>query len=147
VFEPIFRFLFKYPPLVFEQGDFTWGLSRQALLAVSLAAAVVVAALLTYRRTGEERPLRDRIILMGLRIGALAVLAFCLLRPTLILKASVPQQNFVGVIVDDSRSMTIADVDSQPRSSFVQQQFTGTNAKLLEALSQRFVLRFFSFDS
>ena len=107
----------------------------------------MVAALLTYRRTGEERPLRDRIILMGLRIGALAVLAFCLLRPTLILKASVPQQNFVGVLVDDSRSMTIADVDSQPRSSFVQQQFTGPNAKLLEALSQRFVLRFFSFAS
>ena len=147
MFAQIFRFLFKYPPLVFQQGDFTWGLSRQALLAVSAAAILVVAALLTYRRTGEERPLRDRIVLMGLRIGALSVLAFCLLRPTLILKASVPQQNFVGVIVDDSRSMTIADVDSQPRSSFVQQQFTGPNAKLLEALSQRFVLRFFSFAS
>ena len=84
---------------------------------------------------------------MGLRIGALAVLVFCLFRPTLILKASVPQQNFVGVIVDDSRSMTITDVNAQPRSTFVQQQFTGPNAKLLETLSQKFVLRFFSFSS
>ena len=34
---------------------------------------------------------------------------FCLFRPALILKAAVPQQNFLGVLVDDSRSMSIAD--------------------------------------
>ena len=33
-----FRFLFKYPPLVFQQGDFAWGLSRPVLLAVAAAA-------------------------------------------------------------------------------------------------------------
>ena len=87
-------------------------------------------------------------MLIGLRIAVLALLVICLFRPTSILKASVPQQNFVGVLVDDSRSMTIADTDGQPRSAFVQQQFVGARTpSLFKALSQRFVLRFFSFAS
>ena len=145
--EKLFRLLFKYPPLVFQQGDFTWGLSRPVLLAVAAAAAVAVLALLTYRGVpATDRP-RDRVVLVGLRLAALAVLLFCLFRPALVLKAAVPQQNFLGVLVDDSRSMSIADLDGQTRSTFIQQQLTGPNAKLLDALSQRFVVRFFSFAS
>jgi hypothetical protein len=34
MFESLFRFLFKYPPLFFEQGDFVLGVSRPMLLAV-----------------------------------------------------------------------------------------------------------------
>jgi uncharacterized membrane protein len=147
VFTSIFRFLFKYPPLVFQQGDLAWGISRPLLLAILIAAAVAIAALLTYRTTAAERPARDRAVLMGLRIAVLALLMICLFRPTLILKASVPQQNFVAVLVDDSRSMTIADTNGQPRSAFVQQQLSGPNASLFKALSDRFVLRFFSFAS
>ncbi len=145
--DKLFRFLFKYPPLMFQQGDFTWGLSRPVLLAVIAAAAVAILALLTYRGApATDRP-RDRIVLIGLRLAALAVLLFCLFRPALILKAAVPQQNFLGVLVDDSRSMSIADVNGQPRSAFIQRQLSGPNAKLLAALSQRFVVRFFSFAS
>jgi uncharacterized membrane protein len=147
VVEKLFRFLFKYPPLMFQQGDFTWGLSRSVLLAVSAAAAIALVALFTYRGLAAiERP-RDRVVLVGLRLAALAVLLFCLFRPALILKAAVPQQNFLGVLVDDSRSMSIADLNGQTRSTFVQQQLAGPNAKLLDALSQRFVVRFFRFSS
>jgi uncharacterized membrane protein len=147
VVEKVFRFLFKYPPLMFQQGDFTWGLSRPVLLAVAAAAALAVLALLTYRGvSATDRP-RDRVVLVGLRLAALVVLLFCRFRPALVLKAAVPQQNFLGVLVDDSRSMSIADLNGQTRSTFVQQQLTGPNAKLLDALSQRFVVRFFSFAS
>ena len=147
MFESLFRFLFKYPLLVFQQGDLSWGVSRPLLLGILVASGVAAAALLTYRTTGSEQPLRDRIVLIGLRIAVLALLVVCLFRPTLILKASVPQQNFVAVLVDDSRSMTIADTNGQPRSAFVQQQLSGPNASLFKALSDRFVLRFFSFAS
>ena len=51
---------------------------------------------------------RDRAVLIALRLAALAVVLFCLLRPELILKAAVPQQNFLGVLIDDSRSLQIA---------------------------------------
>jgi uncharacterized membrane protein len=145
--ERLFRFLFKYPPLMFQQGDFTWGLSRPVLLGVAVAIAVAGAALLTYRGLATvERP-RDRIVLVGLRLATLALLFFCLVRPTLILKAAVPQQNFVGVLIDDSRSMSIADRDGQPRSAFVHQQLGVPHAPLLDALSKRFVVRFFRFSS
>ncbi|OLC45791.1 MAG: hypothetical protein AUH43_15320 [Acidobacteria bacterium 13_1_40CM_65_14] len=145
--DKLFRFLFKYPPLVFQQGDFAWGLSRPVLLVVAGVTAVAIAALFTYRGLSTVDRTRDRIVLVGLRLAALTVLLFCLFRPTLILKAAVPQQNFLGVLIDDSRSMAIADRDGQPRSAFVQQQLNGPSAKLLDALSQRFVVRFFRFSS
>ena len=145
--ENLFRFLFKYPPLLFQQGDFSWGLSRPVLLAVVAAAAVAVLALLTYRGVAPTDRKIDRAVLVALRLAAVAVLLFCLFRPTLILKAAVPQQNFLGVLVDDSRSMSIADRDGQPRSAFVQEQLNGPTSPLLAALSQKFVVRFFRFSS
>jgi uncharacterized membrane protein len=149
VLETLFTFLFKYPLLVFQQGDFTWGVSRVAMLAIVAVTALAVAALVTYRGAAEgtERPLRDRVVLVALRSALLLILLFCLLRPTLMLKASVPQQNFVGVLVDDSRSMTIADVGGQPRTTFVQQQLSAPGAKLAADLSKKFVLRYFTFSS
>ncbi|HEY6614260.1 MAG TPA: glutamine amidotransferase, partial [Vicinamibacterales bacterium] len=71
----------------------------------------------------------------------------CLFRPVMVVKAAVPQQNFLGVLVDDSRSMQIADVDGQPRSAFVGQHFVGPEADMLKTLSTRFVLRPFRFSS
>jgi uncharacterized membrane protein len=147
VLDYLFRFFFKYPPLLFRQGDLSWGLSRPVLLVVSVCLAVAVAALLTYRGLSTVESTRDRAALVGLRLAALAVLLFCLVRPTLILKAAVPQQNFLGVLIDDSRSMAIADSNSQARSTFIQNELNGPNAKLLAALSERFVVRFFSFAS
>jgi len=147
VVQNLFRFLFKYPPLLFQQGDFSWGLSRPVLLVVAAATALAVLALLTYRGVPTTDRTRDRVVLVGLRLAAVAVLLFCLFRPTLILKAAVPQQNFLGILIDDSRSMSIADREGQPRSAFIQQQLNGPNAQLLAALSQKFVVRFFRFSS
>jgi uncharacterized membrane protein len=143
----LFEFLFKYPRVVFEQGDFAFAVSRPVALWLLVLAAAAVGVLATYRGMAADRPLRDRLILVTLRVGAVVVLLFCLLRPALILKAAVPQQNFLGILLDDSRSMTIADRDGQPRSAFVEEQFGGENGPLLDALSKRFVLRFFRFST
>src|SRR5581483_5689710 len=145
--ENVFRFLFKYPPLMFHQGDVAWSVSRSMVAACVAAALVGPLALVTYRGLAAASRPRDRIVLVTLRLGALAVLRVCLFRPTLVLKAAVPQQNFLAVLVDDSRSMAIADTDGQPRSAFVQQQLAAPRAKLLDALSRRFVVRFFRFAS
>jgi uncharacterized membrane protein len=145
--ERLFQLLFKYPRLVFQQGDFAWAVSRPLLLVVGLAIAAIVVSLLTYRRVATLTAARDRAILIALRVAVLALLIFCLLRPTLILKAAVPQQNFLGVLLDDSRSMAIADRGSETRGAYVEQQFDAKTGALLHALSQRFVLRFFRFSS
>src|SRR4051812_927770 len=132
--DAVFRLLFKYPLLVFQQGDFTLGTSRPALVAVLALAALAAAALITYRSIASEGSSRDKAILIALRLSLVAILFFCLVRPTLVLKAAVPQQNFLGILVDDSRSMLISDKDGQPRSSFVQRQLTGVQAPLLQEL-------------
>ena len=143
----LFHVLFKYPRVVFEQGHFTFALSRSLTLALAAAALLGFGALVTYRGAwSAERP-RDRAVLIGLRVAIVAALIFCLARPILVLKAAVPQQNFLGILLDDSRSMTIADKDGQPRTEFVQQQLALPDSALLNALSQRFVLRFFRFSS
>src|SRR3984893_4499071 len=132
---------------MFQQADFSWGLSRPVLLVVAAGMGLAVLALLTYRGISGTGRKRGRVILARLLPPSLAVLLFCLFRTTLVLKAAVPQQNFLGVLIDDSRSMSIADRDGKARSAFVQEQLSGPNAKLFAALSQRFVVRFFSFSS
>ena len=142
-----FRLLFKYPLLVFQQGDFVLGVSRPLLVVVLVVAAIAGGVLLTYRTIASEGSSRDKAVLVGLRLALVAVLLFCLIKPTLVLKAAVPQQNFLGVLIDDSRSMLIADRDGQPRSQFVQRELGGIDSALLKKLQERFVLRFFRFSS
>src|SRR5882672_11667242 len=145
--DAVFRFFFKYPLLVFEQGDFVLAVSRPGAIALFVAAAAAAGVLITYRSIAHDGPPRDKAVLIALRLSLVAALLFSLLRPMLILKAAVPQQNFLGVLVDDSRSMLIADRDGQPRSQFVQRELTGPQAPLLNELKKRFVLRFFKFSS
>ena len=87
------------------------------------------------------------MVLAVVRLAAFAVLAFCLMRPVLVLSSVVPQQNFLGVLIDDSRSMRIADRDETPRLQFVQDQLATPEGDLRGALNERFALRFFSFSS
>ena len=147
MFESLFEFLFKYRPLLFEQGDFTFiapWTSYVALVAV-LAAGIVTAV--TYARVKAKSQPRDQWILTGLRLGVLGVLLFCLFRPILVVSTVVPQQNFLGILVDDSLSMQVADRDGVSRREFVDAQLGGPDSELFAALSERFVLRFFRFAS
>jgi uncharacterized membrane protein len=147
VFDRLFQFLFKYPAVVFEQGDFSLAASRSTMLAVATLAAVALAALVTYRGITGPGSRRDRLVLIAARVGVIGVLVFCLFRPTLILRAAVPQQNFLGILLDDSRSMTIADTAGRPRTDFVERTFGQASHPLLDALSERFVIRLFRFSS
>jgi uncharacterized membrane protein len=81
-----------------------------------------------------------------LRLSALALLLFCLARPMLLIPTVVPQRNFLGIVVDDSRSMRIADRDETPRSEFVEHNLAGPDSALRAALAERFMLRFFRFS-
>ena len=147
MFETLFEFLFKYRPLVFEEGDLAFRPTTTTYLA---GVAIVVAGFVTFRTyqrvRANSRPL-DRTVLTGIRSTILALLLLCLFRPVLVLSLVVPQQNFLGVLIDDSRSMQIADRDGETRAEFVTQQFGGPESPLLAALADKFALRFFSFSS
>jgi uncharacterized membrane protein len=146
VLDRVFEFLFKYPRWIFEQGEFRVGASSTAL---SIAAALVVCAavtLITYR-SARLATGRDRLVLIGLRVLALSILLAALARPVLVVRASVPQQNFVGVLLDDSRSMRIADRNGAPRSAALTREFGEPTSPLLAALSDQYLVRIFRFSS
>jgi uncharacterized membrane protein len=88
-----------------------------------------------------------RLVLAVIRTAALLLVLFCLFRPVLVIKAAVPQQNFLGILIDDSRSMQIADWNDQSRGTFARGQFSAPESPVLHALADRFVLRTFRFSS
>ena len=141
--ESVFTFLFKYPPRLFQRGDLVLAPVVPAplvALAFVLALALVV---LTYRRLrGVSRA--DRLLLGGWRTVAFAIVLACLLRPMLVLSTAVAQRNVLAILLDDSRSMRLADVDGATRTSAMQRAFADSGA-LVRGLSDRFAVRVFRF--
>lgn len=143
----LFEFFFKYRPAVFQQGDFTFGAPAPIAILLVVGTAIAVPAVLSYRRVRGKSSPRDRAVLRALRVAALAVLIVCLMRPMLLLNAAVPTRNFVGVLIDDSRSMQIADRGGRTRADWIRDSVTNANSVLLAALRQRFQVRLFHFGA
>ncbi|HEV8409482.1 MAG TPA: hypothetical protein VGQ30_03170 [Gemmatimonadaceae bacterium] len=143
----LFAFFFKYRPAVFQQGDFTFGAPAPMAIMLIAGAAIAIPAVLSYARVRGKSSPRDRMILRGLRIAALVVLMVCLLRPMLVLNAAVPQRNFVGVLIDDSRSMQIADRGGRQRADWIRDSVTASNSALVKSLRERFQVKFFHFGA
>ncbi len=142
----IFEFLFKYRPLLFQEGDFTFGSPWPTMFVLGLVALLSIPAVLTYTAArGNTRPV-DRTVMAVLRLGVIGLLVFILFQPTLVLTSVVPQRNFVGILVDDSKSMLITDEDGVPRSDFIERTFGAEGSELLTELSNKFALRFFRFS-
>ncbi len=143
----MFEFLFKYRLVLFREGDFTFLSPWPMGVLLALAAIASVLAVITYGGTGKRATTRDRVILGGLRIGILALVLFSLLQPTLVLDSVVDQRNFVGILLDDSRSMSLPDEDGAPRADFVRETFGAETSPLIEELADKFSLRFYRFSS
>ena len=143
--EAVAAFLFKYPPHLFRRGDLSLAPAfPPALIAAALGAGLLLL-LLALRGVRTATPARDRAILGALRSLAYLVLAICLLRPVLLLSSAVPQRNVLGILLDDSRSMRLADLAGMSRMEAVQRVFGDSAGSLTRALGDRFVLRFFRF--
>lgn len=144
--ESIFEFLFKYRLALFRQGEFALRVAWPIATLLVAAAAVATIVGFSYLRPRGRAGALDRSIMAVLRTSALGVIVLCLLQPTLVLRAVVPQRNFVGILVDDSHSMTLPGKDGRPRSSFIADQLTPDGA-IMKALSGRFAVRTFAFSS
>jgi uncharacterized membrane protein len=139
-----FEFFFKYRPVVFQNGHLALGAPWPVLVLAVIGVVLIMPPLLSYTRVRGQLSPFDRGALTFLRVTALAILVFCLLRPILIVSTVVPQQNFLGILIDDSRSMQI--VDGVPRAEFISETFGPDGSELLDALTERFKLRFFGFS-
>lgn len=147
VAEAVATFLFKYPPHLFRRGDLSLAPAFSPLfIAIALLLCITLLALML-RGVQTATPRRDRLILGLLRGAVCVLLAVCLLRPVLLLSSAVPQRNVLGILLDDSRSMRLADLDGVARLDAVRRVFGDSAESLTRRLSERFVLRFFRFAS
>jgi uncharacterized membrane protein len=143
----LFRFLFEYRPVIFQQGEFRLAPTTGSYVAAAIGIAAALAVVATYRRVRVTGRVRDRLVLIALRLATLALVLVCLFRPVLVVRAAVSQQNFLAVLIDDSRSMQITDWGTEPRGAFVRQAFGSADVPMMKALADKFVLRTFRFSS
>ena len=118
--------------MVFSQGEYRFAPTTGSYVAVVLVGAAAALTIIAYR-SGRGRA-RDRATLAGIRLAILAIILICLFRPLLVVKAAAAQQNFLAVLLDDSRSMQIADVDGQPRANVREEP---SSARTIAACSRR----------
>ena len=142
-FESVLTFLFKYPPRVFQRGDLILAPVLPAMLVVLVAAGALALIAVMYSRVRAVRR-RDRIVLATIRAACVLLVLACLMRPTVVLSSAVNQRNVFAVLLDDSRSMRLRDVNGTARLAAMQGVFADT-AGLMRKLSQRFALRVFRF--
>lgn len=143
-FDAIFAFFFKYPPRVFERGEFSTAPVVEPLWLAALAVVGLMVVVFAYRNVRMVAA-RDRVVLGILRAAVVLLVVACLFRPGLVIASAVPQRNVLAILLDDSRSMRIADGESpETRLQAVQRTFADTSS-LMRALSEKFALRVFRF--
>lgn len=143
--EGVFEFLLKYRPIVFEKGRLAFATAWPLYTLILIGGAAVALAVFSYARA-RAKTRRDLVLLTSLRILAMGLLVFCLARPVLLIPTVIPQRNFLGILIDESRSMSISDAGEGARIDFARRAFAGPDSALRAALEERFLLRFYRFD-
>src|ERR1700722_11984583 len=114
----MFQFLFKYPVSVFSKVQFvllgSW--PKWVLFLLVIAAATAFALLIRARLSGTASHIKNwrAGVVWALQSFLAAVVLVLLWQPAITVAELKPQQNIIAVVVDDSRSMSIAD-DGTPR--------------------------------
>ena len=145
VADALFTFLFKYRPAAFARGDVTFEPPGPWWIVVLVALIGAGFATWLYLRN-SRLPMRDRIVLAALRAVAFGVLVTCLAGPILLVATAVPRRNIVAVLVDDSRSMGIADAGAGTRHAAALDAFAPEAGRITRALAGRFQVRVFRFS-
>src|SRR6202167_1986201 len=137
----MFELLFKYPASLFHKGQFVfltpWPLWLLALGIIAAAGALYWHVRRNHGMLSGVRP----IGIWLLEPAMVALLLFLLWHPALSVATLRPQQNVVAVLVDNSKSMGIAD-SSGTREAAAK---AALNNGVLKGLSEKFQVRLYEF--
>jgi uncharacterized membrane protein len=137
----MFEFLFKYPASIFSKGEFVLlgGWPKWFLLLLVLATAVGLAALIRARLPKAAAPIRNwrAGIIWFLEFFLATVVLVLLWQPAITVAELKPQQNIIAVLVDDSRSMAIADQGAPREAQAAKALQDGTLAELQKKFQTR----------
>jgi uncharacterized membrane protein len=147
----MFPFFFKYPMPVFSKGKFVllgaWPSWVLLLLIVACAAGLALviwsrlpqaAAQITKWRAGAVWFLQSLLI---------ATVLVLLWQPAITVAELAPQQNVIAVVVDDSRSMAIADSGRDGKLSREAAAQKALEDGVLAGLQKKFQTRLYRLDS
>ena len=141
----MFQFLFKYPGPVFSKGRLvllsTW---PAWLLPVLIVAAAGLLVLLIRWRLNEAAPaLRNwrAVIVWAMQATMVALILGLLWQPAMTVGELSSQQNVIAVVVDDSRSMSLADSNGKTREAAALAVLQGG---VMAGLQQRFQTRVYA---
>jgi hypothetical protein len=148
----MFQFFFKYPMPVFSKGKFVllgaW--PGWLLLALTVACAAGLAVIIWSRLPAAAAAHISKWragaiwLLQSLLIATVLVLLW---QPAITVAELAPQQNVIAVVLDDSRSMAIADSGSDgktPREAAAQKALEDG---VLAGLQKKFQTRLYRLDT
>ena len=143
----MFEQLLKYPIDIFRQGDFYFGIRLPGLILFFIFVGLIAASIWAYRTTRGRTHRGFRGFLIFLRALALCGLVFCLLKPFVTVYQTNPDDSYLAVLLDESKSMQVTDsVNQESRLSSVNNLLFDPEGGILDSLNEKFKTRLFSFS-
>ena len=143
----MFEQLLKYPVEIFRQGDFYFGIRLPGLILFLIFVGLIAVSIWAYRTTQGRTHRGFRGFLIFLRTLALCGLVFCLLKPFVTIYQTSPDDSYLVVLLDESKSMQVTDsVNQESRLSSMNNLLFASEGGILHALDEKFKTRLFSFS-
>ena len=152
----MFELLFKYPITVFTKGKFVLlGAWSAWILVVLIVAALAGLGWLIWSRLQRLEPVKDvtpqmqqrrAVAIWGMQSALIALVLLLLWQPAIVVAELKSQQNIIAVLVDDSRSMAIADSGSDGKTQREASALAALQGGVLAGLQRRFQTRVYRLD-
>ncbi len=159
----MFEFFFKYPIPVFTKGKYILlGAWPGWMLVLLIAATAGGLAWLVWRALPEAAPrVRGSLpdeqnppltrawrawAVWGLEAAMVALLLLLLWEPAITVAELKSQQNIIAVLVDDSRSMAIADAGADAKTTREAAALATLENGVLDGLKKKFQVRVYRLD-
>jgi uncharacterized membrane protein len=147
----MFQFLFRYPNSVFTKGHFVllggWPGWVLVLLIIGSGAALGLLIRARLREAAPKLRTWRAAVLWLMEWLMVAMVLLLLWQPAITVAELTSQQNIIAILIDDSRSMAIADSGSDGTASREATAIKAMQNGVLAGLQKRFQTRLYRLDS
>lgn len=142
----IIEFLLGHKIQAWAQGIFSFQAPLGRVQIMGAVAVLILVVLILYRRTTARATPRLKSVLILLKSAALTILFLCLLQPIVTTSSVRPQESTIGLLIDNSHSMTIRDMAQSRSRGEVATDLLYGNDGLIDQLRESFTVGIFGFD-